>query len=102
MHVHLCTSLQVTVVKGDVYNPEEVSSAIQGCEGVLVALGRGWNMSATTLFSDGTRNIVAGMKEHGIKRIVICNSGFVFYERLEAMYFSQQLLGRHGLVHLCT
>ena len=76
-------SLQVTVVKGDVYNPEEVSSAIQGCEGVLAALGRGWNMSATTLFSEGTRNIVAGMKEHGVRRIVICSSAFIFDERLD-------------------
>ncbi len=63
MHVHLCTSLQVTVVKGDVYNPEEVSSAIQGCEGVLVALGKGSDISATTLFSEGTRNIAAGMND---------------------------------------
>ena len=69
------------MVKGDVYNPEEVSSAIQGCEGVLVALGKGSDFSATTLFSEGTRNIVAGMKEHGVKRIVICNSAFIFYER---------------------
>ena len=83
MHVHLCTSVQVTVVKGDVYNPEEVSSAIQGCEGVLVALGKGADISATTLFSEGTRNIAAGMKEHGARRIVICNSALVFHERLE-------------------
>ena len=83
MHVHLCTSVQVTVVKGDVYNPEEVSSAIQGCEGVLVALGKGADISATTVFSEGTRNIAAGMKEHGARRIVICNSALVFHERLE-------------------
>ena len=74
-------SLQVTVVKGDVYNPDEVSSAIQDCDGVLVALGKGSDFSATTLFSDGTRNIIAGMKEHGARRIVICNSAFIFYER---------------------
>ena len=71
------------MVKGDVYNPEEVSSAIQGCEGVLAALGTGMSFSATTLFSEGTRNIVAGMKEHGVKRIVICSSAFVLDERLE-------------------
>lgn len=75
------TLVQVTVVKGDVYNTDEVSSAIQGCDGVLVALGKGSDFSATTLFSDGTRNIVAGMKEHGVRRIVICNSSFIFYER---------------------
>ena len=78
---NVCTLLQVTVVKGDVYNTDEVSSAIQGCDGVLVALGKGSDFSATTLFSDGTRNIVAGMKEHGVRRIVICNSSFIFYER---------------------
>ena len=81
---------KVTVVKGDVYNTDEVSSAIQGCDGVLVALGRGSDFSATTLFSDGTRNIVAGMKEHGVKRIVICNSSFIFYERIPLMF---RLLG---------
>ena len=71
------------MVKGDVYNPEEVSSAIQGCEGVLSALGSGSVMSGTTLFSEGARNIVAGMKEHGVRRIVTCNSAHVFHERLE-------------------
>ena len=71
------------MVKGDVYNPEGVSSAIQGHDGVLAALGTGSNASATTLFSEGTRNIIGGMKEHGVRRIVICNSGFVLYERLE-------------------
>ena len=71
------------MVKGDVYNPEEVSAAIQGCEGVLIALGRGSDISPTTLFSEGTRNIATGMKEHGVRRIVICNSALVFHERLE-------------------
>lgn len=71
------------MVKGDVYNPEEESSVIQGCEGVLVALGKGLDIRPTTLFSDGTRHIVARMKEHGVRCIIICNSGFVFYESLE-------------------
>ena len=75
-------------MKGDVYNPEGVSSAIQGHDGVLSALGTGSNMSATTLFSEGTRNIIGGMKEHGVKRIVVCSSSLVFYERLEPDYLT--------------
>ena len=64
------------------YNPEEVSLVIQGHHGVLVALGKGWDTSPTTLFSEGTRNIVAGMKEHGVRRIIVCSGAMVFYERL--------------------
>ena len=65
------------IVKGDVYDAKSVADAIEGQDTVLAALGKRLDIRRTTLFYEGTVNIVAGMKEHNVKRISICSSAFV-------------------------
>lgn len=58
------------VVRGDVLDPGAVSRAISGQEAVLCALGAGRKGGVR---APGTANIIAGMKENGVRRL-ICQS----------------------------
>lgn len=58
------------VVMGDVLDPAAVSRAIAGQEAVLCALGAGRKGGVR---APGTANIIAGMKENGVRRL-ICHS----------------------------
>uniref|UniRef100_A0A674K1H6 NAD(P)-binding domain-containing protein n=1 Tax=Terrapene triunguis TaxID=2587831 RepID=A0A674K1H6_9SAUR len=62
------------VVVGDVLNPPDVDRAIQGQDAVIIILGTRNDLSPTTMMSEGTRNIVAAMKAHGIRKVVVCLS----------------------------
>jgi biliverdin reductase / flavin reductase len=68
---------KLDVIKGDVKNPAEVAAALSGCDAVVTSIGTGGlgtSRAKTTIFSDGLRNIVAGMQAHGIKRLVVISS----------------------------
>ena len=54
---------------GDVLSPSSVAAAIEGCEGVLVALGSS-KLTGDEVRSVGTENIVRAMQQHGVKRLV--------------------------------
>ncbi|XP_064600690.1 flavin reductase (NADPH)-like [Liolophura sinensis] len=84
----LSSSDNLDVIQGDVTNEDDVKKAISGQDGVVVAIGTGVDLSPTTLFSVGTTNIVAAMKECNVKRISVCNSAFVFFpeEKLPARF----------------
>ncbi|XP_015790845.1 flavin reductase (NADPH) [Tetranychus urticae] len=69
-----------SVVVGDVTNADDVDKAVQGQDAVVVVLGTRTNLGPTTVMSDGTRNIVESMKKHGIKRISVCLSAFLFWK----------------------
>lgn len=53
---------------GDVFDLSSVAAAIEGCDGVLIALGS--SKLANKVRSVGTRNIVQAMQQHGVKRLV--------------------------------
>ncbi|KAG7166639.1 Flavin reductase (NADPH)-like, partial [Homarus americanus] len=72
---------QVTVKVGDVLDASAVDEAVSGQDGVVILLGTRNNLSATTLMSEGTKNILAAMDEHGVKRVSGCLSAFNFWER---------------------
>lgn len=57
---------------GDILNAETVGEAIRGHEGVLVAIGSG-NKLNTVVRSEGTKNVIEGMKKHNVQRLV-CQS----------------------------
>jgi uncharacterized protein YbjT (DUF2867 family) len=69
---------------GDVMNAADVGRAIQGHDSVVVALGirehplvvrlRGSKGTAMNVRSAGTRNVVAAMHEHGVRRLVVMSS----------------------------
>lgn len=61
---------RLTVVKGDVLDPQSVATAMRGQEAVLCALGHKRYFYPTRILSEGTRNIVQAMASHGSRRLV--------------------------------
>lgn len=64
----------LTVVRGDVLNPQSVQETVAGGEVVISALGSGASFAKarkpTTLYSEGFSNIVAAMRKHNIRRFI--------------------------------
>src|SRR5512134_2823031 len=62
------------VVQGNALDPAAVERAVQGQDAVLSALGiKPWTREPVLL--EGTRNILAAMEKHSVKRF-ICESSF--------------------------
>lgn len=74
------THENLTVVKGDAFNPEEVAAAIAGHDAVVSCLGSNQGMKKSTDLQDMIKNIVAGMLQHGVKRIVYTASAGIYDE----------------------
>jgi len=64
-------------VKGDVTDPAAVLQALEGAEVALSALGGAGLENPGTILSDGMRNIVAGMKRLGMRRVLAVAGGGV-------------------------
>src|SRR3712207_3877578 len=60
---------RLEVVQGDVLDPKDVEQAVVGAGAILSALGH-TKTSSKDVLTEGTKNIVAAMKEHGIRRLV--------------------------------
>ena len=64
----------LSVVQGDVLNPQSVQEAVAGGEVVISALGSGSTLAQarkpTTVYSEGFANIVAAMRKHAIRRFI--------------------------------
>lgn len=69
---------RLTVVQGDALDPASVEKALAGKQAVLVCLGarnrsgKGWPPRDIDFLA--TQNILAGMKKHGVKRLVCMTS----------------------------
>lgn len=61
----------LTVLQGDVLDYDSVEAAVRGQDAVVSALGHKHFFRPTRILSDGTRNIVAAMKAHGVRRLVV-------------------------------
>src|SRR5918997_3668928 len=61
------------VVQGDVLDPKDVEKAVVGTGAVLSALGH-TKTSSKDVLTEGTKNIVAAMNKHGVRRLV-CLTG---------------------------
>jgi uncharacterized protein YbjT (DUF2867 family) len=61
---------KLRVVRGDALHPDEVSAAIAGHDAVVSCLGSSQGLKPSTELQEMTRNIVNGMLEHGVERIV--------------------------------
>lgn len=60
---------RLSIVEGDVLRPRDVSTAMAGQEGVCIALGAGKQRKGVVR-SQGTRNIIEAMKQHGVRRLI--------------------------------
>jgi uncharacterized protein YbjT (DUF2867 family) len=71
----------VRLFNGDAMNCDDVRQAVQGQDAVVVLLGirenpllvrlRGSDTTPINVRSAGTQNVVEGMREHGIRRLVV-------------------------------
>jgi putative NADH-flavin reductase len=80
---------RVEVVGGDVLDPSAVSRAVEGADVVISALGIGMHRHATTVYSQGTANVMAAMQASGVSRLLVVSTSSlelpgVFVERAVA------------------
>lgn len=68
------TSDSLEVVQGDVLDRAAVNRVVEGADLVISVFGRVKD-SPDALQTDGTRNIVESMKEHGVTRIISLSGG---------------------------
>lgn len=69
---------KVEIIKGDVLNSEDVEKSIEGVDGVVIVLGTRNSLAATTMMSEGTKNIIEAMKKFNLKKFSACMSSFLF------------------------
>jgi len=62
---------RLTFVIGDVFDPTPVAQAVQGQDAVICALGAGSDLKKTTVRTIGTINIISGMQENNVKRLMV-------------------------------
>ena len=75
---------RVTLHNGDATNPDDVDRAVAGHDAVIITLGITENPIRVRLFgaaktpndvrSAGTRNVIAAMQKHGVRRLVVQSS----------------------------
>lgn len=65
---------RLTVVEGDVLDADAVARTVAGAQTVLALFGQ-VKGSVPTLQTDGTRNIVAAMQQHSVRRLVTLSGG---------------------------
>ena len=97
------TSDRVTLLNGDATNPNDIDRAVAGHDAVIITLGITENPLRVRLFgaahtpldvrSAGTRNVIAAMRKHGIRRLVVQTSYGVGETRsslpwVERLFFS--------------
>jgi putative NADH-flavin reductase len=64
----------VTVLQGNVLNPRPWQSLVAGQDAVLSCLGSIDRKHATTVYSEGTANILAAIRSGGVRRLICLSS----------------------------
>jgi uncharacterized protein YbjT (DUF2867 family) len=97
------SSQRLTLLNGDATNRDDVDRAVAGQDAVIITLGITENPLRVRLFgaartandvrSVGTRNVIAAMHEHGVRRLVVQSSFGVGETRdslrwVERLFFS--------------
>lgn len=62
------------VIVGDVLTPDTAATVVDGADAVVSALGIGFHRHATTVYSDGTANILSAMKTAGVRRLLVVST----------------------------
>jgi putative NADH-flavin reductase len=65
---------RLTVVPVDILDATMVQQAVAGQEAVCLTIGVGVTWKPVTVFAQGTRNVLAAMADHGVRRLV-CITG---------------------------
>jgi putative NADH-flavin reductase len=85
------TSERLTVVPGNVLDPDAVEKTVAGTSVVLALFGQ-VKGSPATLQTDGTRNIVEAMHRHGISRLITLSGGGLRADGLDQPKLADQLI----------
>ena len=67
-------SAGLQTVAGDILNLSLVQQVVAGQEAVCLTIGVGVTIKPVTVFSEGTKNVLAAMAEHEVRRLV-CITG---------------------------
>lgn len=70
------TDDKLTMIAGDVTKRSDVDKVFEGndVDGVIVALGGKTSDVGETMLTDGTKNVIAAMKDKGVKRLAVVTS----------------------------
>jgi len=64
-------NINLNVITGDVFDPASVAQAIKGQDAAVCALGAGSDLKKTTVRTIGTINIISGMQQNNVKRLLV-------------------------------
>lgn len=64
-------NINLNVITGDVFDPASVAQAIKGQDAAVCALGAGSDLKKTTVRTIGTINIISGMQQNNVKRLMV-------------------------------
>ncbi|WP_046243755.1 NAD(P)-dependent oxidoreductase [Hymenobacter terrenus] len=97
------SSPQLKVLAGDVLNPSDVARTVQGSH-VVVSLFGQVKGSPKQLQTDGTRNIVAAMRAHGVPKVISLSGGGLPDEHDQPKFADKLIRGIMKLVvpHILT
>lgn len=97
-----------TVVTGDVLEPRTWKAAVGGHDAVLSCLGSRDRRHSTTVYSQGTANIVDAMRLAGVRRLICLSSAGIdispeipLGQRLVTRFLIQRLY-RHGYADMAA
>lgn len=65
---------RLRVIAGDVLIPGAAEAVVDGADAVVSALGIGYRRHHTTVYSDGTANVLAAMKIAGVRRLLVVST----------------------------
>jgi putative NADH-flavin reductase len=65
---------RLRTISGDILDAGMIREAMAGQEAVCLTIGVGVTFKPVTVFSQGTKNVLAAMAEHGVRRL-ICITG---------------------------
>jgi putative NADH-flavin reductase len=70
------SSNRLTVIEGDILDKDVVEQTVIGANIIYVVIGT-WGNKPTTVYSEGTANVIGAMKKHQIQRIICLSSAGV-------------------------
>lgn len=65
------THRNLTLFKGDVADVAAMDAAVEGHDAVIFTIGLGPTQEPVTVFSEGTRNVLDAMSQHGVGQLVM-------------------------------
>jgi nucleoside-diphosphate-sugar epimerase len=87
------TDPKLIMIAGDVTNKADVDKVFENkIDGVIVALGGKTKDVGETMLTDGTKNVIAAMKEKGVKRLAVLTSIGAGDSESQAPFFFKVLM----------